>query len=96
MIQIIAAIAVAIWFFRSARAVGKSGVAWAFGGILSLLAPSIMWAVFARAVILPELVRSDISDAGAIISGLAIGLVGVGLGLVVVFWVHKRNLRPNV
>ena len=28
MIQIIAAIIVAIWFFREARAVGKTGVPW--------------------------------------------------------------------
>lgn len=94
VIQIIAAIIVAIWFFRSARAVGKSGIAWAFGGILALLAPSIPWIIFARAKILPDLIRYDVGgDAGAIISGLAIGLVGVGLGLVVVFWVHRRNLR---
>jgi len=96
MIQIIAAIVVAVWFFRSARTVGKSGFGWAIIGAFALFVPSIPWAIFARAAILPALIDSDIGEAGAIISGLAIGLVGVGLGLVVAFWVHRKNLKSSV
>jgi len=95
MIQIIAAILVAIWFFESARKVGKNGISWAIIGILALILPSILWVIISRVTILPALMKTDIGPAGAIISGLAIGLVGVGLGLVVVFWIYKMNLKSN-
>jgi hypothetical protein len=94
MLQIIIAIVVGIWFYRSARTVGKSGAAWAVGGILAFLAPSIPWAVFAQAVILPALYHSHTGSGGAIVVALGVGLVGLLLGLALVLWIHKKNLRP--
>jgi hypothetical protein len=95
MLQIIVAIVVAVWFYKSARAVGKNGFGWAVIGIVAMTIPSLAWGFFVRAAILPTLIRSQISDAGAIMSGLAIGLVGIGLGLAVVFWLHRTNLKSN-
>jgi hypothetical protein len=85
MIQIIAALLVATWFFLSARAIGKRGIAWAFGGVVALVAPSIPWAIFAGVVILPAILGSDVSQAGAIVAAVAIGLSGIVPGLVIVF-----------
>lgn len=98
MIQIVAAIVVSIWFFRSARARGKRGVRWALLGVIALLAPSVPWGIFARLVIfpalIPELIRADVGAVGAAAFGLAIGAVGVALGLGLVYWIHRRHLRP--
>jgi len=94
MLQVIIAIVIGIWFYRSARAVGKSGGAWAVGGILAFLAPSVPWALFARAVIFPTLYHSSTGNDGAIAVALGVGLVGLLLGLALVFWIHKKNLRP--
>ena len=73
MIQAIAAVVVAIWFFRSARAVGRSGIGWAIRGVLSFIAPSLLWMVFAGAVIFPAVMNADLDDAEAIFLGLGIG-----------------------
>ncbi len=83
----------AVWFFRSARAVGKSGIVWAIIGVLVFLAPSIPWWAFVRVVIFPALISSDIFDGNGAIFGLLLGLTGIGLGLVLVFIVHWKNLK---
>lgn len=94
MLQIIIAIVIGIWFYRSARAVGKNAAAWAAGGVLAFLAPSIPWGLFARVAILPALYRSGTGDAGAIAVALFISVFGILLGLALVFWMHKKKLRP--
>ena len=100
----IAAIAVAVWFFWSARAVGKSGIGWAFAGALALLVPSIPWTIFATPVIWTALIipiveyAPLIGEVAGFVAPLLLGpiaLVGIGLGLGVVFWVHWRNLRAT-
>jgi hypothetical protein len=96
MIQIIAAIIVAVWFFRSATKIGKSGIRWAIIGICAFILPDIPWALFAYQAILPTVIQSDIGDTGVIISALAIGLVGLLLGFIVVYWVHRKYLKSNV
>ena len=105
---IIAAVAVAVWFYWSARAIGKSGVGWALAAAVALLVPSIPWTIFATPVIWTALITpifwnletapSPIGEAASFVAPLLVGpiaLVGVGFGLVVVFWVHRRNLRPT-
>ena len=94
MLQIIIAIVIGVWFYRSARAAGKNGAAWAAGGVFAFLAPSIPWALFARAVILPALYSSNTGGAGAIAVALFVSVVGILLGLALVFWMHKKKLRP--
>ena len=91
--QSVVAVIVAIWFFRSARAVGKSGVAWAIGGVLAFLAPSLPWLLFVRASLLPKLVKSNLSDFAETAVAVSLGLVGVGLGLLVAYLLYRANLR---
>ena len=50
MIQVIVAIAVAIWFYRSARAVSKGGGTWALNGVVAVVGPSILWVIFVSLV----------------------------------------------
>jgi cbb3-type cytochrome oxidase subunit 3 len=96
MIQIIAAIAVAVWFFRSANKIGKSGIRWAIIGVCAFILPDVPWAMFAYQAILPAVIKSDIGETGVIISALVIALFGLLLGFVVAFWVHRKYLKSNV
>ncbi|MEQ6342914.1 MAG: hypothetical protein M3A44_15040 [Gammaproteobacteria bacterium] len=91
--QSIIAIIVAVWFFRSARAVGKNGISWAIAGVLAFLAPSLPWLLFIRSII-PRLAESDLGDTPDWLVGFALGLVGIGLGLLAAFWLYKAKLRP--
>jgi hypothetical protein len=93
MLAIIVAIVVAIWFFRSAGAVGKSGPGWAAIGIVVFFVPNFIWALVARAAIIPAAIRSDMGTGGAVALGLAIGLVGIALGLGLAVWVHRKSLQ---
>ena len=95
MIQILVAIGIAIWFYRSARAAEKSAFGWAVLGALAMLAPSIPWGLFANAVVLPAILGSDIGRTGVVGAAILTGLVGVALGCAVAWWLHSRYLRAE-
>jgi hypothetical protein len=91
MIQIVVALFVAAWFFRSARAAGRSAVGWAFLGVLALVLPSIPWSIFARMVIFPALLEADVEGAVLFLSALLVGLIGVGLGVLTARSLHRSQ-----
>jgi len=95
MVQIIVAIIVAIWFFCAAREVGRSGIGWMFAGLAAFLLPSLPWALIVRFAIMPALLDSDMSHGTAVMTGLLIGLVGIGLGLGCAFFVRSRFLATS-
>jgi hypothetical protein len=95
MIQLIAAVIVAVWFYRSARAVGRNGAAWAVGGGVASFVPSVIWGLFVRVAFLPALYGSVPGSATLFVVSLLIGLVGIALGLALAYWVHKKYLRTG-
>jgi hypothetical protein len=95
VIQLLAALAVAVWFFRAARAVGKSGPGWAVLGFGAVIAPSFPWLIFARLTIIPALIRSDLEGFSLGIIAFVVGAIGVLFGLAFAYWLHRTKLRPD-
>jgi len=95
MLQLIAAIVVAVWFYRSARTVGKNAAAWAVGGAVASFVPGIAVGLIASVAVFPMLMRSDMDSTGFGIVALLISLVGLGLGLALAYWLHREYLRAG-
>ena len=95
VIQIIIALGVAVWFFRSACATGRNALGWAAIGALAVFAPSVPWAVVVSLVVLPAVIGSDMGDTQTFLLAAFVGLIGVGIGCVLAWWLHRRYLRGS-
>jgi hypothetical protein len=91
MIQIVGAILVSIWFFRSARTHGQSGIVWAFMGLCAFLGPSILLSAIINSAFSPGIPVDRIGSGFGL--GLLIGLIYNSAGIVAAWFLHKRMSR---
>ncbi|MCP4370081.1 MAG: hypothetical protein GY797_18490 [Deltaproteobacteria bacterium] len=94
MIGILVSILFIIWFFISAKNVGKNPWGWAGVGFLSYYIPVVIWG-FILKLILPGLGIRISSSGGALAFGLAIGLSAVLVGAVCAYLVRAKILLKN-
>ncbi len=78
MIGIIAALVIAIWFFRRARRLGRNGFGWAVLGVVSYYVPNLLWQSLVSMPIARNAMRSGEFSGGTF---FACVLAGVGLGI---------------
>jgi uncharacterized membrane protein YjjP (DUF1212 family) len=94
LLYVIASIVVAIWFFRSARAIGKSGLVWSIIGIGIVLLAGLVWIAIAITFIPSSLIFFP----STAIAGFLLKFFGVALSFALAFLVHRKTLvsqTPN-
>lgn len=95
MIGLLVSILFVIWFFNSAKKVGKNEWGWALAGFISYYLPVFIWGLILRSII-PELGIRISSDTGAIAFGLVIGLSAVLIGATCAVLVRSKLLLKTV
>ncbi len=95
MIGLLVSILFVIWFFNSAKKLGKNEWGWALVGFISFYLPVFIWGLILRSII-PELGIRISSESGAVAFGLAIGLSAVLIGAVCAVLVRSKLLLKPV
>lgn len=91
MIGLIASILFIIWFFNSAKKVGKNPWGWAIAGFLSYYIPAFIWGIILGLISSKIDIRIS-SSSEAIIYGLVVGLSSVLVGSICAALVRTQIL----
>lgn len=90
MIGVIAAIAVAVWFFNTAPRSGRPPVSWAISGAVVYFLAALLWSV----TVTPALKDAAVHNPGAVLI-FAVRYLYIGVGLAaaagVNVWLNKAK-----
>lgn len=87
MLGSLAAIIIAIWFYTTARAMGKNPVSWAVIGLLAYFIGAILWTV----LVTPPL-RDSVEHNQSYILGFIVRYAYVVVGVGCAMWVKFKHL----
>ena len=87
MVGAIAATFIAIWFFKTARRLGKEPIQWLFTGLASYYLPAILWTF----MVTPPL-RDMVEHNQSILLAWFVRFAYVVIGVLSAVWVKKRIL----
>ncbi len=88
MVGAIAAALIAVWFFKTAQALGKNPLQWLFIGVMSYYIAAIMWTF----MVTPPL-RDMVEHNQNILLAWFVRFAYVVVGTLSAVWVNKRILK---
>jgi hypothetical protein len=91
----LAAIVIAIWFYRSAESRGLPGIQWAIAGAIAFYVPNVIWSLLIAKPMMTQLHAQNASGMASLL-GFSSVFVGAAVAGLVYVLVLRRTRTPQI